>query len=234
MKTKNGILLSTLLLFSVLVQAQTIEVVVEETVSLKPIDYSYVVTFESPGGNIWDGLDYPEEEEYVEEEEEEGEDLALDVPDLEEIESILEQQKFTFERIENESSLFGNSGEALRVNVSSEKELKRLETLLESYENISGFVESANFEPVSNYHETLYPKMIAAAKKEAGILASSAERTLGMIVSVQELGKVEDVLASLMGMYGNLFRKMGMNKEFGIDATVRTVEMKLLVRFELK
>ncbi|OFZ38141.1 MAG: hypothetical protein A3D92_00715 [Bacteroidetes bacterium RIFCSPHIGHO2_02_FULL_44_7] len=231
MTAKNGILLSVLLLFSMLSQAQTIEVIVEEMVSLKPVDYSYVVTFDSPDNDVWEGLDLDEEEEYNEEE---GEDLTLDEPDLEEIEAVLEQQKFKFTRVEGESSLFGNSSEALRVAVDSERELKRLETLLEAYDNISGFVESANFEPVSNHHAALYPKMLEAAKKEAGIIASSAQRSLGMILSVEELGKTEDPFSSLMGMYGNLFRKMGMNKELGLDATVRTVEVKLLVRFELK
>lgn len=232
MTSKNTKLLSLFFFFSALVQAQTLEVIVEETVSLKPVNYSYVVTFESPADDLWDLSEF--EEEYDEEEEEEGEDLTLDEPDLEEIESILEKEKFTFERIENELSLFGGSGEALRVKVPSEADLKRLETMFEAYEKISGFVESAEFEPVTNYHATMYPKMIEAAKKEAGILASSAQRTLGLILSVQEVGKADDALSSLMGMYGNLLRKMGMSKELGIDPAEQTVEMKLLVRFELK
>lgn len=208
--------------------AQTIEVIVEETVELKPVELTYIVKLDNPIG-LWGDFDFEEEEEEKE--------INIDQINFDELGDILKKKGYSFEKIEHASQsilLDSDTEPAYKLIFKSTDEVKKLEAELAEYDDVEGFIEEARFEQVSDYYASIFPKMMENARKKAELIASSSQLTLGSILAVEELGGGGGEMSELIEWYGSFIKKMGVWKELGADNTVETAKIQLKVRFGLK
>jgi hypothetical protein len=230
MERKSLWMLVMAVMWSVASFAQTIEVHVEEKITLQAVEFNYLITFGSPMDELSEAL----ENLSVDEEENEGEDLELDEPNLEELEMTLEQQKFNVRRVDHTEDLFSGESEALEVTLKTKSELDRLEKLLDTFDELDGYISSVTYEDPDKYFESAYPKLIQKAQNEAAILASASGRTLGAVLAIHEVGHENDAWSSLFDNYAKMLGKFRLFKEMGSNALTQDVELKFMVRFELK
>ncbi len=223
------LLLPLILAFSSTLNAQTVEVLVEEIVELKPVEITYIIRLSNPYEDLLGTFGDLEEEG--------DRDIKLDEPNMEDLERMLEKKKYTFEKIDYKGSSLldlGSEGPALKVMLKSVEEMKTLESLFTDYENVESFMSDARYEPLSNYHDTVYPSLLKAAEEKATIIATASKKSLGSIVSVEEIGGSSGEMNDLFSMYSNMFRSVRMADKLGIDRTKEEKKVQLRVKFELK
>lgn len=222
------------------INAQTVEVIAEKRVQLKPVDFVYFIPVSNPFSDLEMAMEDLEDlEEMDEEEDEEGEEEEPEVgisqeedSKMEDLMMTLEQQKFKAERSAGEQSIYGEI-EAIRVFLTNETDLEKLQKLLETFDISNGFVEEAHFEDKSVHFEVVYPELLEKAKKEAAILAKLSGKTLGAVLAIQEVQEQSDPFDSLMRNYMNNFRKTGLMRDMGFDPMVQEVEFRFMFRFAL-
>lgn len=219
--------------------AQMIEVVVEETIDLKPEKFEYFITLEDPMRDLM--MDFEGLEELNEEGENEGENEVYEAEDEEDplekqmldLKMTLDQHKFKYEATEFAASFYGKS-DGLKVFANSQADMERLEKIVKSFENATGAIMYAEFEDKSMYFSVVYPKLIEKAKKEADIMAKAAGKSVGAVLAIEEVVEPDNIFDELMKNHELFASSRGILREMGVDPEKREAEFRFKIRFELK
>lgn len=191
-----------------------IQIIVSDTVILKPLQFTYKISESSYTYNPIDTQ------------------IAEKVS-LSEVNEKLEKENFT-ERVKfNDFSISGYSktdGEIL-VTINSLAELQRLYILLKDINGIMGKISNIQYESPEVYTDRLFGKMFQKAKKQAEMMAGATGNQLGGVTNVSEVKGQWD---SIFDMYAQFEREMPTeflrsNPDFG-----KTYYRNFQFTFELK
>jgi hypothetical protein len=126
------------------------------------------------------------------------------------------------------------SDSAISIQLTSEAELERLYSVLKKIPGITGRVSNAKFESIDAYKSAAFQRLYERARYDAQLLAGISDGSIGKLISVQELSS--NSMADMMADYSKTMMKSEVfSGLFGAEnPLIRTVERKLLFRFELK
>jgi len=220
MKSLNNkffLILFLLLSISLFAQEQHyIQIVVSDTVTLKPIKFTYKITAENQYNYTY------------------GKDTSKSVKiNLQDIYDKLGKENFSERTFFNGYSVlsYGKDNEAILVTVSSRSELERLYEFVKDIKGASGKISNIEFEAPDQYIDLLFEHMYNKAKTQAGILAGKTGNEIGKVINVSE---VKNQWEGLMDYYGQIEKNLSIefltvNNDFG-----KTYMRNLQFTFELK
>lgn len=212
------------------VQAQTLEVIVEDKVELAATSFVYEIAIDGLSEMLW-GLDSMDDE---------GEGMESDAITIDELKEKLKREKFEFTITNENSFILGENADdlkALEVYLPSLAELKRFYESMKTIDGLNGFVKKTNYESIDTHSAEIYKRVATMAKKEATALAGAFGKQTGNMVSIKEVDNVvTNPLGSLMDNYMSLMKRTRVfGSAFGDDfQAVSTVTRKYIVSFELK
>lgn len=217
LNSKFFLILFLLLSISLFAQEQHfIQIVVSDTVTLKPIKFTYKITSENQYNYTY------------------GKDTSKSVKiNLQDIYDKLGKENFSERTFFNGYSVlsYGKDNEAILVTVSSRSELERLYEFVKDIKGASGKISNVEFESPDQYIELLFERMYDKAKTQAAILAGKTGNEIGKVINVSEVKSQWD---GLMEYYSQLEKNLSIeffmaNNDFG-----KTYSRNLQFTFELK
>ena len=208
---------------------QTIEVVVEDEVKVAATSFTYEISFGGGLSDLMRGLSMDDDE---------GEDLDLSVLTADELQDLLDKEKFKYSITGESNYEISDSEELKKLNVHlvNVKELERLYDLLKDVGEIEGSIIGAEFEPISKKYGELYGRMAADARSEAEVIAKSLGKQAGEVVSIREVDNAENnPFGDLFNQYSKMMKRLSMGSLFPSgDPLYKTIPVKVIYTFELK
>lgn len=230
---KKIVVLITVLLASLTIQAQTkfIEIEVNDSILLKPISFKVTITIEE---DMAAGMNYSGDEN------EESNQLKIDSykkNKAAEIENNLTSNNFKFSNSISNDNFLGiprnNKNLGFTVNLSSVAELKSLETKLKSIEKIETNIFETIYEDGSKYDEILYKRILAKAKIKANFITSNSGLTLGVIYEIRENHSGLNA-QNPMEDYTKLISNMMSKFQSGLNSDKKEYKKSYIFKYEVK
>jgi hypothetical protein len=230
---KKIVILITILLTSLTIQAQTkfIEIEVNDTILLKPISFKVTITIEE---DMAAGMDYSDDEN------EESNQLKRDSykkNKAAEIENLLTSNNFKFSNSISNDNFLGipknNKNLGFTVNLSSVAELKSLEAKLKTIDKIETNIFETIYEDSSKYDEILYKRILSKAKIKANIITSNSGLTLGVIYEIRDnhLGlNVQNPMEDYTKLITNMMSKF----QSGLNSDRKEYKKSYIFKYEVK
>jgi hypothetical protein len=230
---KKIVVLITILLTSLTIQAQTkfIEIEVNDTILLKPISFKVTVTIEE---DMAAGMDYSDDEN------EESNQLKIDSykkNKASEIENLLTSNNFKFSNTISNDNFLGmprnNKNLGFTVSLSSVAELKSLEVKLKTIDKIETNIFETIYEDGSKYDEILYKRILAKAKIKANYITSNSGLTLGVINEIRENHSGLNA-QNPMEDYTKLITNMMSKFQSGLNSDRKEYKKSYIFKYEVK
>jgi hypothetical protein len=230
---KKIVVLITILLTSLTIQAQTkfIEIEVNDTILLKPISFKVTVTIEE---DLAAGMDYSDDEN------EESNQLKIDSykkNKAAEIENLLTSNNFKFSNTISNDNFLGmprnNKNLGFTVSLSSVAELKSLEVKLKTIDKIETNIFETIYEDGSKYDEILYNRILAKAKIKANFITSNSGLTLGVINEIRENHSGLNA-QNPMEDYTKLISNMMSKFQSGLNSDRKEYKKSYIFKYEVK
>lgn len=230
---KKIVVLITILLTSLTIQAQTkfIEIEVNDTILLKPISFKVTITIEE---DMAAGMDYSDDEN------EESNQLKIDSykkNKASEIENLLTSNNFKFSNTISNDNFLGmprnNKNLGFTVSLSSVAELKSLEVKLKTIDKIETNIFETIYEDSSKYDEILYKRILSKAKIKANIITSNSGLTLGVIYEIRDnhLGlNVQNPMEDYTKLITNMMSKF----QSGLNSDRKEYKKSYIFKYEVK
>jgi hypothetical protein len=180
-------LLFTLFLFALTFHSfgqndKTIEIIATDTVYLNPIEFIYQIgTIAQSNFNVR-FMDNSKTD-------------TLPATSVADIKVLLSKNNFTFEETQQNGYTINansNTDPVLLLKLYSEGEVKKLFNLIKTLNKITGTLIDVKYESIATYKPRMYTHLCSAATEEANLLASAAHRSVGQIISIEELKGVFD------------------------------------------
>jgi hypothetical protein len=230
---KKIVVLITILLTSLTIQAQTkfIEIEVNDTILLKPISFKVTVTIEE---DLAAGMNYSDDEN------EESNQLKIDSykkNKAAEIENLLTSNNFKFSNTISNDNFLGmprnNKNLGFTVSLSSVAELKSLEVKLKTIDKIETNIFETIYEDGSKYDEILYKRILAKAKIKANFITSNSGLTLGVINEIRENHSGLNA-QNPMEDYTKLISNMMSKFQSGLNSDRKEYKKSYIFKYEVK
>jgi hypothetical protein len=230
---KKIVVLITILLTSLTIQAQTkfIEIEVNDTILLKPISFKVTVTIEE---DMAAGMNYSDDEN------EESNQLKIDSykkNKASEIENLLTSNNFKFSNTISNDNFLGmprnNKNLGFTVSLSSVAELKNLEVKLKTIDKIETNIFETIYEDGSKYDEILYKRILAKAKIKANYITSNSGLTLGVINEIRENHSGLNT-QNPMEDYTKLITNMMSKFQSGLNSDRKEYKKSYIFKYEVK
>lgn len=169
-------------------QENYVEVIVEETVELKPVAYTYEIRIGRPIDDLFEGL-YNDDDEYSD-----PDDLRLDEITVSEVTAILDKNKFTYTLSSDEdySITEKEKKENIYVNLSSLDELKRLRSVLKDVDGIYGDIKDVEYETIESHHKEVFDKLYKKAVEQAELLILGTNKKIGDVIRIEQISGSEN------------------------------------------
>jgi hypothetical protein len=223
---KNSILLFLALIFcsftSVAQEKRSIEIIVSDTIILKPVLIKYQISSGDQAN--------PYTDDYLKKA---GEDPAA--TSLDDVSLALKNANFTYAMFTEDNYTISKSiqsNPSIMVTLKSKVELDRLRKVLDVYKGISGKISSVDFESPVLYHDIMFKRLYDMALAEANIFAKIVGST------VDKLGRASEVIDQNGGYMDWLMEisKMASQYEpFNMNAGLTKVyTRKFSFKFDLK
>ena len=178
-------------------QEKFIEVEVQDTITLKPIKFEYIISINSP-------------QEVFDEEGNYNRDIIKNYREEKKVElkKLLKSKKYDFEVTEdsnfeiNSDYVYFVPNDDFTVTVNSLERFKKLRDQLKVLGYISARVGNVEYEGESNkeFERKLLKKLIDEAKDKAGYIASLSGLKLGDIVEVKEVKEIDGFSFNMMSL----------------------------------
>jgi hypothetical protein len=203
---------------------RSIEVIASDTVFLKPTEFIYEVgvdeqqIFRMPNIN--------------------KEEMDTVAPiSLAQLAALLTKNNFTFwETPQRGYTINENLGSksVFDVRLNSEEQLKRLFDAIKNLKRVSGMIKEIKYESISAFQAEMDKRLYSAAVHEADLLASAAHRSVGQLISIEELKGILDnsFIADEISNKINFSAVMGLFSS-STDAYKKKVIKRLLFKFQL-
>lgn len=185
----------------------SIQVEISESVELKVTEYVYEVSSEKLGGSTPFDFDFDDDfddENYEEE-------LTKPIPlTISQIFKALEGARFKVSVVKKgkydikagqDADDVKYDNEVIEVRVSSLDELKRLSKFVFELDVAYGELKDVSFEEIENQYETLFPKMMQAAKEKASLIAATSGKKVGDVIQISEGVSGPSLYGDEMGEY---------------------------------
>jgi hypothetical protein len=222
MKTKLAILLISMLLvlpkLSISQDNKFIEISASDTVELKPLSYTYEISFKAQGDFM--GIKFPMS----------GSD-TVKPPSSAMLMKALKANNFTYELSNENDYTISNTvsnDTSLIIKLASESELKRLVKTMMPYKGISGKIKDTKYEAFPLSHDAVYKALYTRALSDATTIAKMSGNTVGKLISVEEpKDSFFDYISNLSDTYmKNIFKSSGNNQN-------KEIIKKLIFKFQM-
>ena len=200
-----------------------IEVMVSDTISLKPVEFTYQVSSGVDAGFF--GMKTEKED-------------TDPIISINTIKKILDKNNFRYhvELKQNYNiSTVKPVDSAIFITITSDTSLKRLYKLLLTIKGISGKISNVKYESDAPYKADMYKRLYSQAYTDAMMLGKVSGHSVGELISVEEPKEID-----FYSGYMDMFKKMAgsdnmLSQLFGMDDNLIQVTVKkLLFKFSLK
>jgi hypothetical protein len=240
MNKRAKILIVIFILSCQLVTAQTqrfIEIVSVDTVELKAIEFTYLVTISTDN---FDVTVVPVDVDDT--------DTAAMVPPppprqsitLSDIQRLLGKSNLNFELVSTGNYSIGGysynrkADSGIILHLRSEADIKKVYGILKDVDGITGKVTDVKYESISSTRNDMYKRLYDKAHADAALLAGISGSSIGKLISVQELADT-DFFSSYMDFFKKIDKSDMFSAMFGLGNNFsQKIEKKLSFRFELK
>jgi hypothetical protein len=172
---------------------RTIEIIGTDTIYLKPLEFTYQVS-------VGEQNNFPA---FVMGQK--GKD-TMTVTTASEIRELLQKNRFAFEEGQESGYTINknmNNDPVFSIKLSSISELKRLFSSIKELKGISGSIKEIKYEDPALYKTEMYKHLYSTAVEDANLIAGIAGKSLGQIISIEEINGPFDSLP-----FGNLINDM--------------------------
>ena len=222
-------------------QGRSIEIIVSDSVNLKPIGYTYTITIGEKKDILnFSFLDNNESGETGEK----GETAEPKKVTASDIESILKQNHFNYSLLKNLDYSIGKTDQAKSVKpqdnqqegptfiikLKSKDEVLKLNGIFSATEGITGKISNVDYESSENYKKELFSKLFLKAKNEASMLAEASDGKIGKLISVTEVKEDWSFFKDLIDKFGSM---IPFNLTDAENPFVKVYERKMQFKFEL-
>ena len=208
--------------FSLAQQNNTIEVIASDTIELKPLEFVYQV-----------GIGEQNNLKYMIGKQEPETSISATPADLR---ALLLKNNFPFE--ESPANLYTintiqKNEPVFIVKLHSSKELQRFYNSVKDLKGISGTIKDIQYESISLYKNEMYKNLYANAMEDAKLMANAAGKTIGPIISIEELKGPLDNLG-FGDLWSEMFNKNPMASLLGMNQSMeKKVIRKMIFKFQL-
>ncbi len=226
-------------------QSNTITVTVKEEVQLPVSEYIYTVSNNKSGSNNPFGIDFGDLEELEDEDETDMDDI-IPIPPKSIQEMAKELKSYGFkcevkacgeydvnpEQMDDETEAFDR--EEIEVRVGTLNDLNRLGKVVLKMDDAYGELTGVEFAELSSMNAEVFPKMMQQAKDKASMIAATANKKIGEVVTISEgnggNALYGDEMMELMQPMLNIQKKMWGGKV----PTSRSKSITMTYVFEMK
>lgn len=216
-------------------QSNTITVTIKEEVELPVKEYIYTVSnSESGSTNLFD-LDFGDYDD-----DETDMDDVIPIPPKSIKEMVKELESFGFKCEVKRSGDYGvdpgqmdNETEAMdreeiEVRVGNLNDLNRLSKVVLKMDDAYGELTGIEFEELSSVHANVFPEMMKQAKNKASLIASTADKKIGEVITISEGNNgaslygddMMELMQPMMSMQKKLWgEKIPTSKKKGVTVT---------------
>jgi hypothetical protein len=203
-------------------QNNIVEVIASDTVELKPLEFVYQVGIgEQNNLRYMIGKQGPETTV-----------LATSA----DLRAVLLKNNFPFEEAPPnlyEINTNQKDDAAFVVKIHSLAELKRFYISIKELKGISGMVKDIQYESVSIYKNEMYKNLYEKAAEDAKLIANAAGKSIGPIISIEELKGPLDNLG-FGDLWSEIFNKNPLSTMFGMSQSLeKKVIRKMIFKFQL-
>lgn len=206
-----------------------ITVIVNETVELEATSFVYEVKMGGSFSSLFESFGSMEDDY-----EEDYSELDFNEVSFEELQEILNKNKFTYTLSESVNFDIKSTPakESVLVNIIDIKELGRLKETLIDLEGISGSIKEVKYEDISSKYESINKSLLENAKTQASAMLNGTGKSLGSVFSIDQVEESKDMLDGFWGEY----QKKIMSSAFGMgndNQLVKKVDISYRYSFEL-
>ena len=221
-------------------QNRSLEIIVSDSIMLKPIGFTYSITYEEVKKIVVNPFQDNSESDDTGEKPTATETNKKEKPD---IEKILKQNNINYTLQKNIDYSIGKPGSSMSlssvesqlssptyiIKLKSKDELEKLNQIFSSTEGITGKITNVDYESPENYKKDLFNKLFIKAKNEANLLASATDSKLGKLISVTEVKEEWSFFRDLLDKFGSLipFNIFDLSNPY-----VKSYERKMQFKFE--
>jgi hypothetical protein len=203
-------------------QNNVIEVIASDTIELKPLEFDYQV-----GIGEQNNLRYMIGKQ-------EPETTVLATPA--DLRALLSKNNFPFEEVTPNLYVVNTNQKndlAFVVKLHSLGELKRFYNSVQSLKGINGMIKDIQYESIELYKNEMYKSLYAKAAEDAKLMANAAGKSIGSVISIEELKGPLDNLG-LGDLWSEIFNKNPLSAMLGLSPTLdKRVIRKMVFKFQL-